>query len=106
MRINLLNTRRGGASSALVKHLIKIAADEFLVDYKRLHQQLMTGYDPLGEAVATHLRSVGWQISWYKLPHPEADEMLGMSDYAMLSAGFVISDNCDLFISWRLQHGP
>lgn len=105
MRINLLHVRGNSEIHQLSKHLVNLAAEEFQVNVKKLWSQLYQGYDPLGEQIAQVLRDLGWQLEWYRLPHPDISDDTGMEQFECLSCGFVLNNACDLLIQWKLQHG-
>jgi hypothetical protein len=98
MRLNLLNLK-GKDRNQLVDHLIKLVSQDYQVDAEDLMQHLVSGNPDLGEAVVASLQSQGWQVTWYQLPLGR-----GYHEYDCLSMGFVISENCDAYIAWRLSH--
>jgi hypothetical protein len=104
MRINLAYNQKG-MKGALVKHLIKLFAEEFDTTTSAVWAHVRTGDPLVGEYFVEWLKSQGWQVSWYQVPIPDKryleDEH---AEWLCLSFGLLFSDACDKLISWRLAH--
>ena len=99
MRINLALAAPGGRDDGLSKFLSALAhefAAEYAMDERSGWLYMFSSSISTREIVAETLASKGWRISAYALP-PATD---GKS----YSWGYVIADDCDRLVQWKLAN--
>lgn len=105
MRINLaLHTRRFTNTTA--QKFLHLMVKEFCQEYqignaKDVIRQIFLKNRELNELVADCLRHKGWQIEYYELPTPVYESN---HEVRCLSWGYVINDQCEQWVAWRLAN--
>lgn len=93
MRINLYLDANPKPPRDLIQLWARMLADEYCVDIKYAHSWIYTSDSR--EFVVEFLQSQGWRLQAYTTP------MVSME--RVVSYGFVIADDCEKFVAWKLS---
>jgi len=105
MRINLaLHIQR--FTNTTDQKLLHLMVDDFCQEYqignaKDVIRQIFLKNLEFNEIVADCLRRKAWQIEYYELPTPLCE---GHHEVRCLRWGYVINDQCEQWVAWRLAN--
>ena len=106
IRLNVARSHPlNSAKSALLKHLIRMFAQEYDVVEAAVKAHLSSGSPQFGEEFVKFFVNQGWRMQWYALPVP--DNRLNPNEdnvaYCAISTGVLIDNQCEHLVAWHLS---
>ncbi len=94
MRVNMSLAAKPRPPSILLKHWCSLLSEEYLVEESDAMSWVYNSHTR--SFVVDFLQSRGWKVEGYTTPPLNSDS------HKVISQGFVIADDCDELIKWKL----